>query len=123
MSFGTVAAGDRPAAVSERVTVASNDTDGYALTVHRSAFTPSDLPLGVTSSAPATGILSGPFAGGALVAMPPSSDLLLGTTAARGATGGDAWPTSLAFTSPVPAVAPGQYTATVVYTVIGGTIG
>jgi hypothetical protein len=123
VSFGTVVAGDRPAAVSERVTVTSNDTAGYALSVHRTAFTPADLPLGLASSAPSGVQLSAPFAGGALVALPPTSELLIGTSAARSATGGDAWPTSLAFTAPLPAVAPGQYSSTVVYTVIGGTIG
>jgi hypothetical protein len=123
ISFGTVAAGDRPAAVSERVTVLSTDTAGYGLSVHRTAFTPADLPLGISASAPATAQLSAPFAGGALVGLPTTSDLLLGTTAVRSATAGDVWPTSLGLTAPLPAVAPGQYTASVVYTVIGGTIG
>jgi hypothetical protein len=123
VSFGTVAAGDRPAAVSERVTVASNDPVGYLLTVHRTAFTPADLPLGVAASAPAGLQLAGPFASGALVTLPTTSDLLLGTSSARSVAGGDAWPTSLAFTAPLPAVTPGAYSATIVYTVIGGTIG
>jgi hypothetical protein len=123
VSFGTVTTGDRPAAVSERVTVTSNDAVGYLLTVHRTAFAPADLPLGIATSAPAGTQLTGAFAAGALVALPSTSDLLLGTSSARSATGGDAWPTSLAFTAPVPAVAPGQYSATIVYTVIGGTIG
>ena len=123
VSFGTVAAGDRPAAVSERVTVTSNDPAGYLLTVHRTAFTPADLPLGVSASAPAGLQLAGPFAGGALVTLPTTSDLLLGTSSARSVAGGDAWPTSLAFTAPLPAVTPGAYSATIVYTVIGGTIG
>jgi hypothetical protein len=123
VSFGTVTVGDRPAAVSERVTVTSNDTVGYLLTVHRTAFAPADLPLGVATTAPAGTQLSGSFASGALVALPSTSDLLLGTSSARSATGGDAWLTSLAFTAPLPAVAPGQYSATIVYTVIGGTIG
>jgi hypothetical protein len=123
VSFGTVAAGDRPAAVSERVTVTSNDPVGYLLTVHRTAFTPADLPLGVAASAPAGLQLAGPFAGGALVTLPTTSDLLLGTSSARSVAGGDAWPTSLAFTAPLPAVTPGAYSATIVYTVIGGTIG
>ena len=35
---GTRSAGDSPAAVSERVTVSSNNAAGYALSVHRSAF-------------------------------------------------------------------------------------
>ena len=122
VSFGTVTAGDRPAAVSERVTITSNDPVGYLLTVHRTAFTPADLPLGVSASAAAGAQLTAQFAGGALVVLPTTSDLLLGTSSARSATGGDAWPTSLAFTAPVPAVTPGQYSATIVYTVIGGTI-
>ncbi len=123
VNFGTVAAGDRPAAVSERVTVTSNDPVGYLLTVHRTAFTPADLPLGIAASAPTGAQLAGPFAGGALVALLATSDLLLGTSSTRSATDGDAWPTSLAFTAPVPAVTPGAYSATIVYTVIGGTIG
>jgi hypothetical protein len=122
VSFGTVTIGERPAAVSERVTVTSNDTVGYLLTVHRTPFAPSDLPLGVATSAPAGAQLSGSFAGGGLVALPTTSDLLLGTSSARSATGGDIWPTSLAFTAALPAVAAGQYSATIVYTVIGGTI-
>jgi hypothetical protein len=122
VSFGAVATGDRPAAVSERITVASNDTAGYGLSVHRTVFAPADLPLGITAGAPATAQLSAPFAGGALVALPTASDLLLGTSAARSAAAGDVWPTSLAFTAPIPAVAPGSYSASVVYTVIGGTV-
>ena len=123
VSFGTLAVGDRPAAVSERVTVVSTDTAGYGLSVHRTAFTPADLPLGISASAPASAQLSAPFAGGALLALPTASDLLLGTTATRSAPAGDVWSTSLALTAPLPAVAPGQYSATVVYTVVGGTIG
>ncbi|HEY8644777.1 MAG TPA: lamin tail domain-containing protein [Gaiellaceae bacterium] len=122
VSFGTVTTGDRPAAVSERVTVTSNDTVGYLLTVHRTAFAPADLPLGVATTAPAGTQLSAQFASGTLAALPFTSDLLLGTSSARSATSGDAWSTSLAFTAPLPAVAPGQYSATIVYTVIGGTI-
>ena len=123
VNFGTVTAGDRPTAVSERVSVTSNDPVGYLLTVHRTAFTPADLPLGITAAAPAGAQLAGPFAGGALVALLTTSDLMLGTSSTRSATGGDAWPTSLAFTAPIPAVTPGAYSATIVYTVIGGTIG
>jgi hypothetical protein len=123
VSFGPVAVGDRPPPVSERVTVTSTDTAGYALSVHRSAFAPSDLPLGVSASAPAGGLLSVPFAGGATVALPPTSEVLIGTSASRSATGGDVWPTSLGLSAPVPVAAPGQYSTTIVYTVIGGTIG
>ena len=35
------------------------------------------------------------------------------------AAGGDVWPTTLGFTAPLPSVAPGHYTSTVTYTVIG----
>jgi hypothetical protein len=122
VSFGSVSTGDRPAAVSERVTITSNDTVGYLLTVHRTAFAPADLPLGIATSAPVGTQLSGPFAGGVVVALPSTSDLLLGTSSTRSVAAGDAWPTSLSFTTTIPAVAPGQYSATIVYTVIGGTI-
>jgi hypothetical protein len=48
ISFGQGVSGTIPPSVSERVTVASNRATGYALTVHRSAFVPADLPLGLT---------------------------------------------------------------------------
>jgi hypothetical protein len=118
VSFGNVASGSTPAAVSERVTVASNDPAGYALSVRRAAFTPIDLPLGISTTAPAGAQLAPPLAGGAVVGIPITSDLLLGTAAAPSTTGGDIWPTSLAFASALPALAPGHYASSVVYTVI-----
>jgi predicted extracellular nuclease len=48
ISFGNAVAGDTPAAVSEHVKVLSNNPSGYALSVHRSAFLPDDLPLGIS---------------------------------------------------------------------------
>src|SRR4051794_40737442 len=66
ISFGTAVAGDTPAAVSERVTVLSNNATGYALSVHRTAFTPADLPLAISGSAPAGATLGSSLAGGAL---------------------------------------------------------
>jgi hypothetical protein len=121
ISFGNASSGDTPAAVSERVTVSSNNAAGYALTVHRSAFTPADLPLGLSSTTPTGGQLGGSLAGGAMAAIPiaPAADLLIGTTAARSAQGGDAWPAKVGFASPLPVVAPGRYSATVMFTVIG----
>ena len=121
ISFGNAQAGDSPAAISERVTVSSNNTAGYALTVHRSAFQPADLPLGMTASAPSGGQIGASLAGGAKAAIPiaPAPDLLIGTTSARSASGGDAWPTNVSFLSALPVVPPGKYTATVTYTVIG----
>jgi hypothetical protein len=121
LSFGTSAAGATPAPQSERVTVVSSNATGYALTVRRSAFTPADLPLGLASTAPAGGQLGGSLAGGAMAGVPiaPQPDLLVGTTNARSAGTGDVWPTTIGFTSPLPVVPPGRYTATVTYTVIG----
>lgn len=121
ISFGSALAGESPAAVSERVTVSSNNDAGYALSVHRSAFQPADLPLGMTASAPTGGQIGPQLASGAKAAIPiaPAPDLLIGTTAARSATGGDAWPTNVSFVSALPVVPPGHYTATVTYTVIG----
>jgi spore coat protein U-like protein len=120
ISFGNASSGDTPAAVSERVTVASNNAAGYALTVHRAAFLPADLPLGLTASAPAGGQIGPPFAGGAMAAIPiaPAADLLIGTTAARSAQGGDVWPTNVGFVAPLPVVAPGHYSATVTFTAV-----
>jgi len=121
VSFGAAVAGDTPPAISERVTVVSNNAAGYALTVHRSVFTPADLPLGLASSAPSGAQLGGTLAGGARAPIPiaPAPDLTVGTTSSRSAAGGDAWPTTLGFTSALPVVAPGHYTATVTYTLIG----
>lgn len=121
ISFGHAAAGETPARVSERVTVSSNNTTGYALTVHRSAFVPADLPLGLSASAPAGGQLGGQLGGGVMAAIPiaPAADLLIGTTSAPSAPAGDAWATNVGFVSPLPFVAPGHYTATVTFTAIG----
>jgi hypothetical protein len=121
ISFGHAAAGETPPAVSERVTVTSNHTTGYALTVHRSAFAPADLPLGLSASAPAGGQLGPQLGGGATAAIPiaPAADLLVGTTSASTGAGGDAWATNVGFVSPLPFVTPGRYTATVTFTVIG----
>ena len=121
ISFGHAATGETPPSVSERVTVSSNHTTGYALTVHRSAFVPADLPLGLSASAPPGGQLGGQLAGGAIVGIPiaPAADLLIGTTSAPSAPAGDGWGTNVGFVSPLPFVAPGHYTATVTFTVIG----
>jgi hypothetical protein len=110
LSFGSVVSGTVPSPISERVTVVSNNGTGYSLTVHRSPFTPTDLPLGIAS--PATS---------ALIPVPisPSPDLLIASSAAPSAPSGDVWPTSIGFTSPLPVVAPGHFTATMTFTVLG----
>ena len=109
ISFGTAVSGDTPAAIAEHVTVLSNDLAGYALSVHRSAFAPADLPLGIALGA------------GSLVPIPiaPAADLVLVSASAPSAGGGDVWAASVGFASPLPVVGPGRYTATVTFTVIG----
>jgi hypothetical protein len=103
------------------VTVSSNHATGYALTVHRSAFQPTDLPLGLSATAPSGGQLGGGLSGGAMAPIPiaPAADLLIGTTSAPSAGTGDAWAAKVGFVSPLPVSAPGHYTATVTFTVIG----
>lgn len=121
LSFGNAAAGETPTPLSQQVTVTSNSEPGYALTVHRTAFTPADLPLGLAATAPNGGQLGGSLTGGATAPIPiaPAADLLVGTTAAPSAPTGDTWATSVGFVSPLPNVATGRYTATVTFSVIG----
>jgi hypothetical protein len=109
VSFGNVLPGGTPAPVAVSATVVSTDAAGYSLTVHRSAFTPADLPLAVARP------------GGQLTAVPvaPAPDLELVGRTAPSAAAGDVWATSLGFASALPLLAPAHYTATVTYTVIG----
>jgi len=109
VSFGTVIPGTTPAPVTVTATVLSNDTAGYSLTVHRTSFAPSDLPLGIARS------------GNPLAAVPiaPAADLALVTTSAASPATGDVWATSIGFTGPLPVLAPAHYASTVTYTVLG----
>jgi Lamin Tail Domain len=118
ISFGTVAAGERPAPQPERISVSSNNATGYALKVTRSAFTPADLPLALSATAPTGAELGAALAGGAFAAIPIASAtaLTIGTTTAPTATGGDAWASNIGFASALPLVATGRYTATVTFT-------
>ena len=61
------------------------------------------------------------FAGGALAAIPllTSTDLSIGSVTRAAPVAGDNWPASIGFTGPLPSVAPGHYTGTVTFTVIG----
>ena len=120
LDFGAAASGSTPTAISERVTVLSNHPAGYALSVQRTAFSPADLPLGIQASAPAGGTLGSGLGGAGLAAVPiaPSS-LQIGTTSAASPSAGDVWPTNVGFASALPSVAPGRYTATLTFTVIG----
>jgi hypothetical protein len=121
IDFGRTAAGVAPAAVGERVTVINNNAAGYTLSARRTAFAPSDLPLALQASAPAGGTLASPFAGGAFVPIPvaPAAAISVGSTAGVSPVDGDHWPTNVGFTSPFPNAAPGRYTATLTFTVIG----
>src|SRR6478672_7140011 len=109
LSFPAAVPGTAPAPLPEHVTVTSNDPSGYTLSVHRTAFVPHDLPLGIG------------VGGGSLAAVPiaPAADLLLATTSSASAASGDIWNTSVGFVSPLPVVPAGHYTATLTYTVIG----
>jgi lamin tail-like protein len=109
LSFPAAVPGTIPDPLPEHVTVTSNDASGYTLSVHRTAFTPHDLPLGIGVGA------------GALAAVPiaPAPDLSLATTSGPSAAGGDTVATSIGFVSPLPVVAAGHYTATLTFTVIG----
>jgi len=109
LSFPAAVPGTTPAPLPENVTVTSNDATGYTLGVHRTAFVPRDLPLGIG------------LGSGALAAVPiaPASDLLLATASGPSAGGGDAWATRVGFVSPLPVVPAGHYTATLTFTVIG----
>jgi hypothetical protein len=119
-SFGTFTFGDRPAPQPERVTVSSNNTTGYSLAVVRTAFVPADLPLALAATPPAGGALGSAFAGAALVAIPiaPASALTVGTRSAASAAAGDVWATSIGFSSALPLVPTGRYTATVTFTAL-----
>ena len=120
LSFGTFAVGDRPASLPERVTVSSNNATGYSLVVARTAFAPTDLPIALAATAPTGGTLGSPFSGGALVPIPiaPAPALTIGTKATPSAAGGDVWATSLGFSSALPVVATGHYSATVTFTAL-----
>jgi hypothetical protein len=109
LSFPAAVPGTIPNPQPEDVTVTSNDASGYTLSVHRTAFTPHDLPLGIGVGA------------GSLAAVPiaPAADLTLATASGPSAAGGDIVATSVGFVSPLPVVAAGHYTATLTFTVIG----
>jgi hypothetical protein len=120
LSFGTFTSGDRPGPLPERVTVSSNNTTGYSLVVARTAFAPTDLPLALSATAPAGGTLGGALTGGTLVPIPiiPATGLTVGTKTTPSAAGGDAWATNIGFSSALPLVATGHYTATVRFTAV-----
>jgi hypothetical protein len=109
LSFPAAVPGTTPDPLPEHVTVTSNDASGYTLTVHRTAFSPHDLPLGIGVGS--GGLVSVPIA--------PAPDLSLATTNSPSATGGDIVATSVGFVSPLPVVPAGHYTATLTFTVIG----
>lgn len=110
ISFGTVFAGQVPPPISERLTVVSNNPAGYVVAVHRTAFTPADLPLGIAAT-PAGTLAPVPVA--------PTADLLLVSTSAATSASGDVVPAAVGFSAPLPAVSPGHYTSTLTFTVVG----
>jgi hypothetical protein len=109
LSFPAAVPGTTPDPLPEHVMVTSNDPSGYTLGVHRSTFSPHDLPLGI-------GVGSGSLSA---VPIAPASDLLLATANGPSADDGDMWATNVGFVSPLPVVPAGHYTATLTFTVIG----
>ncbi|MGN6798473.1 MAG: lamin tail domain-containing protein, partial [Gaiellaceae bacterium] len=112
LDFGGLVAGATVPPVSENVTVTSNDTAGYTLTAHRTAFSPRDLPLGLSATAPSGGSLGAGMSSTVLAALPipPAADLTIGSTSAAAPAGGDVWATRIGFTTALPSVPAGQYT-------------
>ena len=121
IDFGQISSETPIPSIAEDVTVNSNDSAGYLLSVHRTAFIPDDLPLALSAQAPAGGQLNSVFAGGAKAAVPiaPSADLQIGSTAAVSGAGGDVWPTGVGFLEPLPLARGGVHTATLTFTAIG----
>ena len=109
LSFPAAVPGTTPSPLPEHITVTSNDASGYTVGVHRTAFSPHDLPLGI-------GVGSGNLAA---VPIAPAADLPLASASGPSAAGGDTVATSVGFVSPLPVVPAGHYTATLTFTVIG----
>jgi hypothetical protein len=109
LSFPAAVPGTTPGPLPEDITVTSNDASGYTLSVHRTAFAPHDLPLGIGVGA--AGLVAVPIA--------PAPDLSLASANGPSGSGGDTVATSVGFVSPLPVVPAGHYTATLTFTVIG----
>jgi lamin tail-like protein len=120
LSFGSSTAGATPAPLAENVTVSSNNATGYSLGVARTAFAPRDLPLALGATAPTGANLAPPLAGGALapIPVPPAAALTIGTKDSPTAGTGDLWPARLGFSSALPLVPAGRYSATVTFTAV-----
>jgi hypothetical protein len=119
LSFGTATAGDTPAPLPENVAIGSNNAAGYSLAVARTAFAPRDLPLAIGATAPAGGKLgTGLAAGLTPIPISPAAALVVGTKDGASSESGDVWATRIGFSSPLPLVSTGRYTATVTFTVV-----
>jgi hypothetical protein len=120
LSFGTAAAGSTPTPLPENVTVSTNNAAGYSLAVARTAFSPRDLPLALSATAPAGATLGSSLAGGDLVPIPipPAAALNVGSKAGPSTGSGDVWASRIGFSSPLPIVPTGRYAATVTFTAI-----
>jgi hypothetical protein len=118
IDFGNVVYGQTYGPKNAPVTVTSNDAAGYQLTVSRTAFSPTDIPLSIE--------LNGSLPSGTvsdlvspLVAIPTTPpDLKVGHSGSITPLSGDVWPTALVL-GPVPWIASGTYNATVTFTAVG----
>jgi hypothetical protein len=118
IAFPRLLPGQTSAPVPSAVTVTSNDPAGFQLSVSRTTFTPTDIPLAIRSSAPDVGMALDLLLG-VPTAIPTSGGLPVGHRVGTIAgPSGDVWPTSLVL-GPVPNVSAGTYSATVIYTVVG----
>jgi hypothetical protein len=121
IDFGRLVFGSAVEPIAEDVTVGSNDASGYILSVHRTAFTPDDLPLALSAQGAAGAELNPSFAGAVKLAVPiaPALDLLIGSSSGITGPEGDVWQTSVGFLGSLPIVRAGAHAATLTYTVIG----
>jgi hypothetical protein len=106
--FSGAVAGSTPTPQSVAATVTTNNPLGYALLVSRTAFTPSDLPLGID------------VASGTLTAIPitPATALQIASASTATAAAGTVVATRIGFLSALPALASTHYSSTVTYTAI-----
>ena len=110
LSFPAAVPGTTPDPLPEHVTVTSNDASGYTLSVHRTAFTPHDLPLGI-------GVGSGSLAA---VPIAPAPDLSLADDERpERRPGATRWRRASASSRRCRSWPAGHYTATLTFTVIG----
>ena len=111
--------GATSAAIAAPVTVVSNVTGGYQLSVARTAFTNGDIPLSFLVATPADVTQLLDVTAATATAVPTSGGQNVGhRTATITAAIGDTWTTSLQL-GPVPFTRSGAHASTVTFTAVG----